>query len=207
MKETFFFPVVLLLCLVVASCCRTEKKPQLMQRNSYTSVADTLYPPFDTARVLRLYDIKTQVNALTTFKHEARPELESGIDTIEVTYMNFACDCPNWHDLALAPENPTSDMSPDYAYYIEPASKELVLTDLIRQCTVRLIGRHYKNQGLPKDTEFTDPHPPAGNVFRYYAYEMALPVVIWGPYYHTGKREIPSDPEELIMATQLTIKK
>lgn len=209
MNKTFIFSTFLLLCIVIASCCRSEKKQLSPKKNSYTSFEDTLYLPFDTARVLTLYDIKTKTNELAIFKNEVNPELKSELDTIEVTYMNFACDCPDWYDVTLAPapENAEPDMSPEYGYYIESASKNLRLTEQIHQCTVRLIGRHYKKEGLPKDTEFTDPDPPAGNVFRYYAYEMILPVVIWGPPYHTGEREIPSDPEELIMSTRLTIKK
>ena len=201
------FSAFLVLYLTIASCSQPEEKSQPEQKNSYTSVDDTLYLPFDTAKVLSLYDIKTKVNKLAKFRNEVDPKLKSELDTIEVTYMSFACDCPNWHDLSQKPENAEPSMSPTYGYYIEPASKELELTDRIRQCTVRLIGRHYTTQGWPKDFDHTDPDPPTGNVFRYYAYEMVLPAVIWGPDFHTGEREIPSDPEELIMATQLTIKK
>ncbi|MGV3613652.1 MAG: hypothetical protein ACO1N0_22010 [Fluviicola sp.] len=205
MKNTVTFPSFLVLCLILASCGQPGEKALAANKNSYTNLEDTLYLPFDTSRVLSLYDIKTKRNELSEFRNETNPELKSKIDTIEVTFRSLACDCPNWYDLALAPKEQTSEMSPDYAYYIEPASKELELPDNIRYCKVRLIGRHYKSQGWPKDPQFIDPHPPAGNVFRYYAYEMVLPVMIWGPYYHTGERETPSSVEESIMSTVLTI--
>lgn len=207
MKKTTALSAFLALCLILSSCSQPEEKLPSTNKNSYTSLEDTLYLPFDTTRVLSLYDIKTKVNKLDKFRNEVDLKLKSELDTIEVTYMSFACDCPNWHDLSQKPENAEPSMSPTYGYYIEPPSKELELSDRIRQCTVRLIGRHYTTQGWPKDFDRTDPNPPTGNVFRYYAYEMVLPAVIWGPYYHTGERETPSSTEESIMSTVLIIQK
>jgi hypothetical protein len=56
MNKTFIFSTFLLQCIVAASCCRPEKKKQRAQKkNSYPSVEDTLYLPFDTSRVWSLY--------------------------------------------------------------------------------------------------------------------------------------------------------
>ena len=206
MNKPIIFFYFLLISVAITACCQPKENSISLKVNSYKSVDDTLYLPFDTAKVLGLYNIKTKVDQLEKFRFEKDSELNSELDTIELSYHNFACDCPRWYDEVLAPKEPTSEMSPSYAYYLEPASGELELTDLIRQCTVRLIGRHYKAKGFPKNVEFMDPNPPAGNVFRYYSYEMLSPTIIWGPYLHTGEREIPSDPEERIDNTILIIK-
>lgn len=207
MRTYLILPCYFAISLQLISCCNSSEKAPGHNKNNYSSVEDTLFLPFDTARVLKLYDIKLEVNELNKLKNEIVPGLESNLDTLELTYQHFACDCPNWCDVSRAPVDPEPSMSPLYRYYIEPASLNLNLTPHISQCRVRLIGRHYAENGLPKNVQFTDPDPTTGNVFRYYAYEILLPSVIWGPLCHTGKREIPSDPEELIMATQLTIKK
>jgi hypothetical protein len=182
-----------------------SEKSATDHKNTYTSVNDTLYLPFDSARVLALYDVPMAIDQIDLLKEEVIEGLEAKWDTLEVQYQMIACDCPNWYDVELTPDEPTSEMSPSYAYYIEPASPELKLFDRFQYCRVRLIGKHYKEQGWPENPDFMDPGPPLGNVFRYYGYEIVLPAVIWGPYYHTGERQIPSDPEELILTTNLTI--
>lgn len=207
MRTYLIFPCFFVISLQLTSCYNSSEKAPTHNKNKYASVEDTLFLPFDTARVLKLYNIKLEVNELNKLENEIVSGLESNLDTLELTYQHFACDCPNWCDVSQAPTDPGTSMSAPYRYYIEPASLNLNLTPRIRNCRIRLIGRHYAENGLPKHVQFTDPNPTKGNVFRYYAYEIISPLVIWGPYYHTGKREIPSDPEELIIPTQLTIKK
>jgi hypothetical protein len=196
-----------LVFVFIVSYRATNEKTASGDKNTYSSIEDTLYLPFDTARVLALYTIPTKVDQIDVLKHEVIPDLDPEWDTLEVEYQMIACDCPNWYDVTLAPDEPTSEMSPSYAYYIEPASPDLKLFQGFRYCRVRLIGKHYKQQGWPENPDFMDPHPPLGNVFRYYAYELVYPAVIWGPLYHTGELDRPSKTEELIMATNLILQK
>ncbi len=196
-----------LVFILIVSYQATIDNTDSGDKNTYSSIEDTLYLPFDTARVLALYSIPTKVDQIDLLKHEIIPELETEWDTLEVEYRMFACDCPNWYDVALAPDEPTTEMSPSYAYYIEPASPELKLFQGFRYCRVRLIGKHYKQQGWPENPDFMDPGPPLGNVFRYYGYELVFPAIIWGPQYHTGELDRPSKTDELIMTTQLILQK
>lgn len=202
-----FLPILLIFLL--GNCC---KQPPLSlsdgDRNTYESIDDTLYVPFDTLRVLELYNIPLSGDVLAELGNEQFEGLSQKWDTLELSLHMFACDCPNWYDESRAPEKPTNEYAPPYAYYIESASPDIVLSDqwCHINCNIRFVGKVYKKPGLPKNTEFTDPGPPLGNVFRYYKYEVILPSTIWGPQYFTGELDLPSK-KELTMASILTIPK
>lgn len=203
--------VFILLTLVITSCCKSSRRfpnPNADQ-NKYKSINDTLHLPFDTLRVLKLYDIPLSGDMIAELGNEKIDGLSEKWDTLELSLHSFACDCPSWYDESKSPKEFSTDMAPPYAYYIEAASPKLKLSEQYShiQCDVRFIGKLYQKRGLPKNTEFTDPGSPLGNVFRYYKYEVILPAAIWGPQYHTGRRQIPSDPEELILTSELTIPK
>lgn len=205
MKIITFFGICSAFVFLVS--CQCESDANRLNSNYYNSLKDTLYLPFDTTRVLNMYDFHTRVNKFQELESEKIADLVEDLDTLELELQHLACDCPNWYDMSRRPSDATPEMSPFYGYYLEAGSPELCLPEGLLNAKVKFIGRHYKVKGWPANTQFINPEPPAGNVFRYYAYELLLPAEMFGPLYHTGKREIPSDPEELIMATILKIKK
>ena len=203
MKNAFF----LLPALLFVACCDLSKKEiPAKPLNTYTSPEDTLYLPFDTTKVFEMMDITLQLNKVKELGNEQVEGLSEDWDTLELTYHMFACDCPNW----MIQEEYAKQEFPDlyhpqgYAFYIQPADKSLKLDErLYFQSTVRFIGKRYKEPQLPD--EYIDPGPPAGNKFRYYAYEILKPSIFMGPLYHTGKTEIPSDTVEMIERTHLIL--
>lgn len=204
------FSVLTLLAVVLVGCCKSFRRfpNSIVDKNKYESINDTLHLPFDTLRVLELYDIPLSGDLIAELGNEKIEGLNEKWDTLELSLHSFACDCPSWYDESRIPENPSNKMAPPYAYYIEAASTKINLFERWHAiyCNIRFIGKIYQKPGLPKNTEFTDPDPPLGNVFRYYKYEVILPATIWGPYYFTGERDLPSK-DELIMSSVLFIPK
>lgn len=200
----------IVLSLVTTSCCKSSQPRQSsnVDKNTYKSINDTLHLPFDTLRVLELYDIPLSGDMIAELGNEKIDGLNEKWDTLELSLHTFACDCPDWYDESKSPKEFSTDMAPPYAYYIEAASPKLKLSEQFSpiHCDVRFIGKIYQKPGLPKNTQFTDPGPPPGNVFRYYKYEVLLPAAIWGPYYFTGEPDLPSH-DELVMVSTLFIPK
>lgn len=98
--------------------------------------------------------------------------LEDSVKTINLTYVMWACECPNWaitetldgkHDNLL-----------EYCFYIEPASNNLILPDSIgyNGDQVLFTGQFYNEKGYPKDYPKTEQIAGKSRVFRYIKYEI-----------------------------------
>jgi hypothetical protein len=106
-------------------------------------------------------------------------------DTIEVTYIAWACACANWlptHHL----ENPNYDTTEnaDDCIFLEADVGRLVIPDEFRNgCCgnkIRLIGNFYLDEGISRDYEKpTSQKPEKGKVFRYSEIEIIRPYTIW----------------------------
>jgi hypothetical protein len=118
--------------------------------------------------------------------------LNNKIDTIELTDMRFACDCPSWFDSLSYSINKSVNMPIDKmdvnslsfrenCYYIEPADKKLSMTSLLLlpRTRVKLFGKKYIKMKLPSDNSIQDPNSPEGHVFRYYGFEIVRPFKIY----------------------------
>lgn len=193
-----------LLIVIVAflSGACTEKH----QSKRYTT--GIIVPPIDTAEVLSELNVVEKQNNKALI-HEEIEGLNDKIDTIELMYVSYACDCPNWVNPVEYQKaedlKDRSDLQSDsallvfnqkeFAYYIEPADEDLKIN---RKATynrniVRFTGRSYKEPGYPDKVEFTDPNPPKGKVFRYYSFEILKPYKVWGPHIFEGLDEISGD--------------
>jgi len=111
--------------------------------------------------------------------NDHKDALSAELDTMELTYMAYACDCPSWVQLNEHDQNTglKTGLAADSSYYIEPADTSLLIDDRLRIAgnTIRFIGRKYMNMRIPDNAEFTDPEPPAGIVLRYYSYQVLRP--------------------------------
>ncbi len=93
-------------------------------------------------------------------------------DTIEVTYIAWACDCSNWKIIGEAiPE----DSLEHYTIFIEaaPGVKEFEDMELPNNCwphQLRLTGQFYTDKGISRDVNFTHDKPAYARVFRYDSY-------------------------------------
>jgi len=114
---------------------------------------------------------------------DTTPGLKNKIDTLELIYMQYACDCPQWvilqeHD-KITKSYPYDQRELDkFSFYIEPATQSLELPEELYESgkIIKLIGKEYIGTGYPQNPKFMDPNPPKGRVFRYYSYESELNV-------------------------------
>jgi hypothetical protein len=200
------FHALLPIAVLAVACSDLSTKKPALQQNTYSSIEDTLYLPFDTVKVIEMMDITLRVNQIEELGSERIEGLSDNWDTLELTYIAYACSCPNWtlmEEYDRHPESKTSMEFP-YGYYIEPASPSLRVNEWLYCPTVRFIGKLYDEKGIPDESP-VGPEWPPGKKFRYYAYEVVRPVTAIGPYYHTGEPEIPGDTEELIERSMLII--
>ncbi len=168
---TFFIAATALLYVM-------KPKPLMSVKpvNRYISVEDTLYIPFDTSRVLALYDLK-----LNDFPKNAPADL----DTFVLHNRMYACDCPSWATETETEEfnslNPTENKHHD-VFYLERGNKKLTFPEEFSGMgnRIRFFGKIRTRQGLP-DEEMMDPGPPLGPVLTIYGYEVILPAAIYGP--------------------------
>jgi hypothetical protein len=203
MKNALFF----LPALLFAACCaKKQEKPVIADKNLYESLEDDLWLPFDTTKVLEMMDIRLSGNEIDRLGNETIEGLSDEWDTLELTYIAFACSCPSWTLMEEYEKHPESQSSMDfpYGYYLEPATPSLKISDRLHSPTVRVIGKLYNEKGVP-DEEPIGPGWPEGKKFRYYAYELVTPVVAIGPMYHTEKSEIPGKPGEAMEYTHFVI--
>jgi len=102
-------------------------------------------------------------------------KLEEKEETIELTYIAWACACANWAPIEEIEKHPgiSGDSLADLCIYIEHADKSPALPDTI--CAsgdiIKLTGKFYKEKGLPKDVRLIE-NPDKARVFRYTNYEI-----------------------------------
>ncbi len=111
--------------------------------------------------------------------NDHKDALSAELDTMELTYMAYACDCPSWVQLNEHDQKTglKTGLAVDSSYYIEPADTSLLIDNrlMVAGNTIRFIGRKYMNKRIPDNAEFTDPEPPSGIVLRYYSYQVVRP--------------------------------
>jgi hypothetical protein len=106
-----------------------------------------------------------------------RPKnLSDKTETIEVSYIAWACDCANW--LPIPRKNPDTEILDTDCIFIEPATDDLEVPDNFwsggaSQKKLKLTGNYYQTEGIPKGYEMeTDLKPDKAKVFRYTKIEV-----------------------------------
>jgi hypothetical protein len=101
------------------------------------------------------------------------------IDTLEVIYMQYACDCPQWLEDSVHKRyyGEGKYELPAVGYYLEPSSSKYAIEpDLCLALNkFRVIGYQRSAFGLPNTGEFMTDHPPKGRVFVYFKWEVIKP--------------------------------
>jgi hypothetical protein len=118
--------------------------------------------------------------------YDTKTGLKNELDTLDLIYMQYACDCPDWVIIDKYKEFEANKKSElwdlnKFSFYIEPAVDQVAVPDefFLSHNTIRLIGKEYDRLGYPKNPNFMDPNPPKGRVFRYYSYEVLEPYRIF----------------------------
>ena len=118
-------------------------------------------------------------------KEDYPDNLKKRIDTIEVTYVAWACACANWLPTEfLEDPNYSSTDNADDCIYIEASNEKLKLPEEFElggyNNRIRLIGSYYKEKGISRDyIQPTSQKPEKGKVFRYTEIEIIKPYTIW----------------------------
>ena len=102
-------------------------------------------------------------------------DLEDKVQTIELEYIPWSCDCANWvtiEDMDKFDDNRGDSLS-RLSIFVEPADPSLALPDTIGYINdrIRFTGRFYKEKGFPKGFKSSEPADKS-RVFRYTKYEI-----------------------------------
>jgi hypothetical protein len=101
--------------------------------------------------------------------------LEDKVQTIELEYIPWACDCANWssaEDIDTYHDNKDDSLA-ILSIFVEPADPSLVLPDTIGYINdrIRFTGQFYKAKGFPEG--FTSSEKGIkSRVFRYTKFEV-----------------------------------
>lgn len=116
---------------------------------------------------------------LTYLDRSKQPtNLSNKNETIEVMYINWACDCADFIDTSLLVEG--YEISANDCIFIEPISKDIVINgDTLYKKQfdyfIKLKGQYYIDEGVPDSYERKVSEPMAApdkaRVFRYSSYE------------------------------------
>jgi hypothetical protein len=114
----------------------------------------------------------TMLISCSDFKSNRLVEKEQ---TIELSYIAWACDCANWvtqEDIQKYHDTP-GDTLANLSIFIEPADKSLSLPDTLgyNGDIIKFTGHFYKEKGLPKDYRSQE-NPDKASVFRYTKYQV-----------------------------------
>jgi hypothetical protein len=111
-------------------------------------------------------------------------QLEEKEQTIELTYIAWACDCANWATAEdIEKYNYNSDTMAAHCIFIDPADTSLLLPEragIVGQY-IRFTGRFYTEKGIPASFEYGDVKPGKARIFRYTKYEV-LPGLYSEPF-------------------------
>ena len=105
-------------------------------------------------------------------------QLNNKIETIEVSYVNWACDCADFYDLDLKKNNPDYEISDADCFFIEPSDlknqlPESYFDSIYRYSTLKLKGQFYIDKGISKTYELkTSEKPKPAKVFKYDTFEI-----------------------------------
>lgn len=114
-------------------------------------------------------------NPATTPLEENESLLETNEQTLELTYIAWACDCANWttlEDLRKFSNNP-GDTLAELSVFIEPENASLTLPDTLGFSgdVIKFTGRFYKEKGFPGGYRSFEPVDEA-RVFQYTSYSV-----------------------------------
>jgi hypothetical protein len=106
-----------------------------------------------------------------TFLDEPK-NLSGQIQTIEVYYVAWACDCPDWVETKYEKANRNYEIDEKDCIYITPTSEKVKIPDSFYfdhfGKRVQLVGQFYTDKGIPTSYEMkTDEKPDKAKVFRY----------------------------------------
>jgi len=108
-----------------------------------------------------------------------QPKNLSGMtETIEVSYVNWACDCANFIERKFYKYNSYYEAKEEDCIFIEPTNKDRKIPDIYYEkghfeYFLKLKGQFYKDKGVPNSYDRKTPEKPEpARVFRYDSFEL-----------------------------------
>lgn len=108
----------------------------------------------------------------------APSNLSDKTEVIEVFYVNWACDCPDFAEANSNTQNPDYEIRAEDCFYLEAAHPDSAVPHAFYDSLhfdyyLVLHGRFYKDMGVPESyIPETSERLEAGRVFRYDAYKL-----------------------------------
>ena len=106
-------------------------------------------------------------------------KLSDKVETIEVSYVNWSCDCADFIEVKYFNDNPNYETNENDCIFIEPSNIEKkVPEDFYNkghfEYYLKLRGQFYLDKGIPKSYERKTPEGPLqkAKVFRYDSFEL-----------------------------------
>jgi hypothetical protein len=114
------------------------------------------------------------VNVEQVFYPTYTKELEQKTQTIDLMYIQFFCQCPNWIKLRDYKRHADTKELVEHCIFIEPDSINMALPDSVgyHADIVRFTGRFYKEKGYPKSYPKSEMKVEKAPVFRYASYQV-----------------------------------
>ena len=101
-------------------------------------------------------------------------KLEENEETLELSYIAWACDCANWAKLEdIEKYHDEGDTLAELSVFIEPANETLELPDTLGYSgdIIRFTGHFYTKKGFPKGYQSFE-QPDRARVFQYTSYKV-----------------------------------
>ena len=180
--------------------CGEEVKSSV-SKNEEPSIYDTFNLPLDTAAIIEMMAIPLSAHHDTLLTPHK-------LDTFDLIYMQYACDCQQWVEYQeYIRSEDTSNTSyyhldtDQYGFFIKPAFHDIKINDNIFKSRnrVKFVGYWEEDPDYYTQSEI----PVYKKVLTYFGYEIVRPFTVYGPLYHTRETQIPSDPEELILRSEI----
>lgn len=100
--------------------------------------------------------------------------MEGKIQTVELHYIAWGCECANWaaNDIIIKYQD-TGDLS-EHCVFVEPSEPSLKLPDTLyfHGDIVQFTGQYYVDKGYPNDYVKGEQHVDIAKVFRYSSFKV-----------------------------------
>jgi hypothetical protein len=104
------------------------------------------------------------------------------MQTVDLFYVNWACDCANFVDMRNYENNPNYEPREEDGIFVEPLADDVKIPESFYKYSfgkiLRLTGQFYLDKGIPRGYgQKTNIKPEHARVFRYHKLEI-LPISI-----------------------------
>jgi hypothetical protein len=108
------------------------------------------------------------------FPKDSMNKLLTKIDTLELKYVIWGCECPNWiavSDYRLADKKGNLIR---YCIYLEPTQKDFKLPDSFdpEKHMLKVVGQFYEKEAIPEELIGSEEQPGKAKIFRFSSSEI-----------------------------------